>query len=139
MVFPYVHGPTPVMRRDGTRLTVELHGELDIAGAQDIEEPLSGQLCLPTAELVLDLRLLTFLDCGGIALFDRLRRRLGREGATIVLVCTDPSVLRVLDCLRVPDSVPVLPTPPAPPAPPAPPHPRLRTRGGDDRGARDAS
>ncbi|MFI6938220.1 STAS domain-containing protein [Streptomyces sp. NPDC050418] len=113
MVFPYARESAPLMRRDGDRLTVELHGELDIAMVLDIEDPLLQELRLPTTELVLDLRLLTFVDCSGIELIERLRLRLDLTDATMTLLCTDPFVLRILTYLGVPDTVPVLPQRPA--------------------------
>ncbi len=91
---------------------MELHGELDVAMVLDIEDPLLQELRLPTAELVLDIRLLTFVDCSGIALIERLRARLGLTDGRMVLICTDPFVLRILTYLGVPDSVPVLASPP---------------------------
>ncbi|SDJ48785.1 STAS domain-containing protein [Streptomyces indicus] len=100
------------MRRDGDRLTVELHGELDVAMVLDIEDPLLQELRLPTSELVLDIRLLTFVDCSGIALIERLRRRLELTDGSMVLVCTDPFVLRILSYLGVPETIPVLEAPP---------------------------
>ncbi len=111
-MFPHIHEPAPLMRRDRERLTVELHGELDVAMVLDIEDCLVQELRLPTAELVLDIRLLTFIDCSGIGLIDRLRRRLDLTDSRMVLVCTDPFVLRILTHLGVPESIPVLRGPP---------------------------
>ncbi|MBC9713676.1 STAS domain-containing protein [Streptomyces sp. TRM66268-LWL] len=100
------------MRREDSRLVVELHGELDVAMVLAIEDPLSDELRLPTTELVLDMRLLTFVDCSGIALIERLRQRLELTDARMFLICTDPFVLRILSYLGVPDSIPILSSPP---------------------------
>ncbi|GAA1909941.1 hypothetical protein GCM10009716_19770 [Streptomyces sodiiphilus] len=84
------------IRTDGSTVLVAPAGEVDIQTGQ----PLSATLDVLTAgfrpDLVLDLRQVTFIDCGGLSLLVRARMRALNRGGRLRLVISSPFVLRVL-------------------------------------------
>ncbi|MFC7218473.1 STAS domain-containing protein [Streptomyces polyrhachis] len=83
---------------------VVLGGELDAFAAGRLRPELDT-LTAPGADgppgLVLDLRRVTFADCGGLSLLVRARRRARGRGGDVTLVCDSPRVLRVLRLTRL--------------------------------------
>ncbi|MGA4838082.1 STAS domain-containing protein [Streptomyces sp. G45] len=77
-------------------LVIALWGELDIYAT----ERLTGRLAELTlgcrADVVLDLRDVTFLDCGGLSLLCQARNATRRKGLRLTLVLDDPFVRKVL-------------------------------------------
>ncbi|WP_407554566.1 STAS domain-containing protein [Streptomyces sp. Pv4-95] len=98
--------------RPPTPMVVRLQGELDILSAASTAEHLDALTSGPSPDLVVDLARLTFLDCSGIGVLCRARRRARERGGRVVLVITDPHYLRILravglgDTFEVVDSVP---------------------------------
>ncbi|WP_285567030.1 STAS domain-containing protein [Streptomyces sp. RTGN2] len=104
---PSVCAPLPepcgrVYRRDG-RTVVALRDEIDIATAALIGPALDGATSQDTPQLVVDLTEVSFLDCSGLNLLCRARRRaLDRDGR-FWLVCDCPRILRLLRAGRLHD------------------------------------
>lgn len=86
---------------------VELWGELDILAAHHLADRLQNLFPGQGGTLVADLRDVTFLDCSGLSMLLRVQERLRARQARLVLVLTDPFLLRVIrlaglaDALRV--------------------------------------
>jgi anti-sigma B factor antagonist len=77
-------------------LVVTLRGELDLNSAYTLNDELRRlELDRPDL-LVLDLRLLTFMDCAGLGRLVALRRRAERQGFRLVLVRGTKIVQRLL-------------------------------------------
>lgn len=91
-----------VYRRDGCTV-VALRDEIDIATAALIAPALDDATADGSPRLVVDLSEVSFLDCSGLTLLCRARRRaLDREGR-FWLVCACPRILRLLRAGRLHD------------------------------------
>ncbi|MEV7404636.1 STAS domain-containing protein [Streptomyces sp. NPDC091267] len=91
-----------VYRRDG-RTVVALRDEIDIATAALIAPALDVATSDGSPHVVVDLTEVSFLDCSGLTLLHRARRRaLDRDGR-FWLVCDCPRILRLLRAGRLHD------------------------------------
>lgn len=91
-----------VYRREG-RTVVALRDEIDIATAALITPALDVATSDGSPHVVVDLTEVSFLDCSGLTLLQRARRRaLDRDGR-FWLVCGSPRTLRVLRAGRLHD------------------------------------
>lgn len=91
-----------VYRRNG-RTVVALRDEIDIATAALIAPALDGATADGSPYVVIDLTEVSFLDCSGLTLLCRARRRaLDRDGR-FWLVCGCPRILRLLRAGRLHD------------------------------------
>lgn len=91
-----------VYHRDGCTV-VALRDEIDIATATLIAPALDDATSDGSPRLVVDLSEVSFLDCSGLSLLCRARRRaLDREGR-FWLVCACPRILRLLRAGRLHD------------------------------------
>jgi anti-sigma B factor antagonist len=91
--------------RDGHPATpttmVRLRGELDVMSEPDVWallNPLSGK---PGADVIIDLREVTFLDCRGVSPLCRARGRLRAAGGRMRLIVGSPGVERLLRLTRL--------------------------------------
>ena len=74
-----------------------LRGELDVATVPRLAEPLREALAAGKTAVVIDLGELTFLDSTGLMVLLNGLRRVVRQGGNLVIVCTNPTVLRLFD------------------------------------------
>ncbi|HEX3736861.1 MAG TPA: STAS domain-containing protein [Solirubrobacterales bacterium] len=99
-------GPAPFQAsasdlEGGVRL-VEVHGELDLSTASQLEKPLEEAIRNADAAVLIDLADCQFIDSTGIALIVRAWQRIdaaagnGGEGG-LVLCCQNEQVRRVLE------------------------------------------
>ncbi|GAA2353229.1 STAS domain-containing protein [Streptomyces cuspidosporus] len=86
----------------------EITGELDILAAARISARLDSLARPARPNLVLDLRMVTFLDCSGVSLLCRLRNRVLERGGRLRLVIVDPRFLRLLRMVRLEDAFEVV-------------------------------
>jgi anti-anti-sigma factor len=112
-------GPAPFQAsaselEGGLRL-LEVHGELDLSTATQLEGPLEDALGAPDAAVLVDLADCTFIDSTGIAMIVRAWQRVdasagnGGEGA-LVLCCQNEQVRRVLEVTGLEHSLRVFET-----------------------------
>ncbi|MFD4778932.1 STAS domain-containing protein, partial [Streptomyces sp. NPDC058427] len=95
--------PEPCGRvyRRGGRTVVALRDEIDIATAALITPALDVATSDGSPHVVVDLTAVSFLDCSGLTLLCRARRRaLDRDGR-FWLVCDCPRILRLLRAGRL--------------------------------------
>jgi len=88
--------------QDGTT-RIEVTGELDIASGPDLEQVLETHLTEPGADLVLDLRGVTFLDSSGLRVVLVASRTAEQAGRRLGVVPGDGQVLRVIRLAQVED------------------------------------
>lgn len=86
----------------------EISGELDIFAAARITARLDSLAREARPNLVLDLRMVTFLDCAGVSLLCRLRNRALEHGGRLRLVIVDPRFTRLLRMVRLEDAFEVV-------------------------------
>lgn len=74
-----------------------LRGELDVATVPRLADPLREAIAAGKTAVVIDLGELTFLDSTGLMVLLNGLRRVVRQGGNLVIVCTNPTVLRLFD------------------------------------------
>jgi anti-sigma B factor antagonist len=99
-------GPAPFQASaselEGGIQLLEVHGELDLSTATQLEAPLEEAVSSPDAAVVVDLADCTFIDSTGIAMIVRAWQRVdaaagnGGQGG-LVLCCQNEQVQRVLE------------------------------------------
>ena len=91
--------PTPYARTYRIReiTVVELRGEIDLGSAEQVDIHLeAAALRRGPLLVVLDLGRLEFIDCFGLSLLVRTRRRIIERGGRIRMVCAHPPTRRLL-------------------------------------------
>ncbi|MFD5393900.1 STAS domain-containing protein [Streptomyces sp. NPDC127097] len=96
----------------GAPIVVTLFGELDYPSAARTNRRLDPVTAGDRPHMVLDLSRVDFLDCGGIGVLCRARRRARAHGGRLSLVITDPRFLRTLDAVGLTGSFDILGAPP---------------------------
>ncbi|MBO0915396.1 STAS domain-containing protein [Streptomyces laculatispora] len=91
-----------VYRRNG-RTVVALRDEIDIATATLIAPALDVATSDGSPHVVVDLTEVSFLDCSGLTLLCRARRRVLDRDGRFWLVCDCPRILRLLRAGRLHD------------------------------------
>lgn len=89
------------LRREGDVLVVALAGELDLFMALQCGPSIDRALVARPPRTVADLSGVTFIDCSGLALLLRVRRRAARWGGEFALHSPDRSKLRILRYVEV--------------------------------------
>lgn len=90
---------------------VEPHGEIDVATAPILEEHLRAVVDDgPQRVVLVDLGGCSFIDSGGLGVLLAARHRLQEGGGDLVVICNDPSVLRVFDITALADVLHVTPS-----------------------------
>lgn len=85
---------------------LELHGEIDLAAQLDVEPYLDVITGAPAPRVVIDLCRTEFLDCSGLRLLVRARRRTGDRGGELRLVCPESvGAHRVMRCCGLLDAL----------------------------------
>jgi anti-anti-sigma factor len=91
-------------------------GELDIASAPEFESAIADATAEPGAELVLDLRELTFMDSTGLRALAQTNARADEAGFALSIVRGPRQIERVLEISGLADLLPLVDAPPqAPP------------------------
>ncbi len=83
-------------RTVGRVLVVELHGEVDFVAARSIRSCLDRVTARRRPLLLMDLRPVTFIDCAGLGVLCRARRRVRARGGRLSLIVDDPRVVRTI-------------------------------------------
>jgi anti-anti-sigma factor len=84
------------VRVEGERRTVVLAGELDLATASDLEA-LTSTLCTQAAEIIIDLRGLSFMDSTGLQVILRAREMCAERDCGFSLIAGSPGVQRLFE------------------------------------------
>ncbi|SDM93618.1 anti-sigma factor antagonist [Actinacidiphila guanduensis] len=76
---------------------VELSGEIDLASEAEVTPHLLAAALWPRPpRVVLDLGPVEFIDCFGLSLLVRTRRRVAERGGRLAMVCDRPQTRRLL-------------------------------------------
>jgi anti-sigma B factor antagonist len=87
-------------QRDGLAPVVSVMGEVDLATALALEQTLLGAVEDGKGEVIVDLTGCSFLDSRGLRALIATRARLERSNRRLVLVLSNPSVLRIFQITR---------------------------------------
>ena len=82
--------------RVGGAPALALHGEIDVATAGTLTERLEETILESEGVVIVDLSGVEFIDSSGMAALLRARAVLGREDRSLLLVCPEGTVRRVL-------------------------------------------
>ena len=85
---------------DGTAV-IELEGELDLAGANALEQQLAQPEADAARAVVLDLRGVRFMDSSGLRVIAVMLQRSQERGRRLALVPGAAQVMRVFDVTRM--------------------------------------
>jgi anti-sigma B factor antagonist len=94
---------------DESATVVHVEGELDIDSADALRSALEAAEGSADAILRLDASGVTFLDSTALGVILASAHRLQERGARFELVCTSPSIRRILDMTLISRTVHVLP------------------------------
>jgi anti-sigma B factor antagonist len=105
-VEPVMKSPSSALAHGMLQLTVTeatpgvrvLHviGEVDLLTAPKLEEGIHQQLADSPSDLIIDLTGLSFIACAGIHVLNRAHQTARRENVSLELVCTSPTIVRIL-------------------------------------------
>ncbi|GGM07754.1 hypothetical protein GCM10010129_59580 [Streptomyces fumigatiscleroticus] len=96
------------VRNPDDPLVIELWGELDVLATRHLSTRLACLARGTAGDLVLDLRPVTFIDCGGLSLLCVLRRQvLALRHGQVSLVIDNPRFVHLLRLVRLSDAFPV--------------------------------
>jgi anti-sigma B factor antagonist len=85
----------------GRVAVVALNGELDLAGAAELEQELSRLDAESPDAVVLDLRAVEFMDSSGLRIIAVASQRAEERGRRLALVPGSEQVMRVFDITRM--------------------------------------
>jgi anti-sigma B factor antagonist len=91
-------------------LTLAIEGELDLATAPQVREPLEASIDGGTTRVVVDLRTCGFIDSTGLGILLRAAKRLEELDGGMALVSTDPQIRRLLELTMIDRTIPVFET-----------------------------
>ncbi|MFJ8601005.1 STAS domain-containing protein [Streptomyces shenzhenensis] len=92
---------------------VTLHGEIDLLVAALLAARLDALTDRPCPDLVLDLRMVEFIDCAGLGVLCRTRNRVHDRAGRLRLVTDSPAFRRLLRATGLTDVFEVHPRMPA--------------------------
>ncbi|MET8827858.1 STAS domain-containing protein [Streptomyces sp. NPDC004610] len=93
--------PPPPVRTVGGTTVVALYGEIDLATAPPLAARLDALASAPYPDLVLDLRPVSFIDCTGLGVLCRTRKRVRARQGRLRLIAGGRHFLRVLRAVRL--------------------------------------
>jgi anti-sigma B factor antagonist len=94
---------------EGTAI-VTVRGEIHLATAPDFSERLNDVVATGATGVVVDLTEVGFIDSTGLSVLLNALRRVTRAGGTLVLVCTNPTVLRLFEVTKMDTTFTILPS-----------------------------
>src|SRR5262245_5761002 len=97
--------PARVVSQIGDTATVALHGEIDIANSSQIRAYLTGCLDDGCANIILDLRDLTFMDAAGLSVLVYVTRMTESRHGHLTLQRSPPMVHKLLDISGLADLI----------------------------------
>jgi anti-sigma B factor antagonist len=86
---------------------VTVHGEIDVATSPALRERLIGLVNDGSAQLVLDLEAVDFLDSTGLGTIVSLLKRARTHGGDLRLVCTEARIRRLFEITGLDKAVPL--------------------------------
>ncbi|MFJ6725323.1 STAS domain-containing protein [Streptomyces sp. NPDC091281] len=112
LVGPALVGPALAVPADPGPVLVELRGEIDLFTAAPLAARLDALTAGPRPDLLVDLRPVSFIDCGGLGVLLRARNRALARRGRLRLISDGGVVRRVLRLTGLAKVFEVLPGPP---------------------------
>jgi anti-sigma B factor antagonist len=95
---------------DVSTAVVVARGEIHLATAPEFSDRLNGVIADGRTAIVVDLTEVGFIDSTGLSVLLNALRRITRAGGTLVLVCTNPTVLRLFEVTKMDSTFPIVGT-----------------------------
>jgi anti-sigma B factor antagonist len=95
---------------DGGAGVVAVRGEIHVSTAPQLSTLLADVLTRGVTSLILDLTEVEFIDSTGLSVLLNVLRRLTQRGGQLVIVCTNPTVLRLFEITRLETTFDIVPT-----------------------------
>jgi anti-anti-sigma factor len=92
---------------EGGTLMLAIEGELDLATAAKVREPLERAIEAGTRRVVVDMLGCGFIDSTGLGVLLHAAKRLEEEGGAMALVCVDDQIKRLLELTMIDRTIPV--------------------------------
>jgi anti-sigma B factor antagonist len=93
---------------DDRTAVITARGEIHLATAPDFSERLNAVIADGHVAVVVDLTEVGFIDSTGLSVLLNALRRITRAGGTLVLVCTNPTVLRLFAVTKMDSTFPIV-------------------------------
>jgi anti-sigma B factor antagonist len=94
-------------RDGGGVMTLTIEGELDLATAPRVREPLERAIESGTRRIVVDMLSCGFIDSTGLGVLLHAAKRLEEDGGAMALVCVDDQIKRLLELTMIDRTIPV--------------------------------
>ncbi len=91
-------------------MTLTIEGELDLATAPKVREPLERAIEAGTRRIVVDMLGCGFIDSTGLGVLLHAAKRLEENGGAMALVCVDDQIKRLLELTMIDRTIPVFDT-----------------------------
>jgi len=98
--------------QNGRSIHLSPCGELDIATTPELEQALADATAAAVAEIVLDLRELTFMDSTGLRALAQANSRAGETGIALSIIRGPRQIERVLEISGLGAMLPLVDAPP---------------------------
>jgi anti-sigma B factor antagonist len=86
---------------DASTHVIAVEGEIHVSTAPQFSTMLNGAIARGKRAVVLDLTDVEFIDSTGLSVLLNGLRRVTRQGGSLALVCTNPTVLRLFEITRL--------------------------------------
>ncbi len=93
--------PTPLVTRDGDRLVVWLEGDCAAGTLQSLTDTLAVAISVDSADVIVDMSDVTFLDGATVKVLIRLHNYLAQDSRVLTFRSPSRSAARVLDRCRL--------------------------------------
>jgi anti-sigma B factor antagonist len=81
----------------GATHVIEPHGEIDLASAAKVKAAVDAAADAGACYVIVDLEDVGFVDSTGIGVLLSSQRKLQARGGNLIVVCSDPLILRVFE------------------------------------------
>jgi anti-sigma B factor antagonist len=92
----------------GEQVLLHVRGELDLATAPVFRQVAAGPATVGASQVVVDLTACDHLDSVGVGLLLGVLKRTRGRGGSVVVVCDEPRLLRVLELTGLDTLIPVV-------------------------------
>ncbi len=89
---------------DARTQVISVSGEIHVSTAPEFSERLNHAIALGKTRVILDLMRVSFIDSTGLSVLLNGLRRVRRASGRLVLVCDNPTVLRLFEITKLDDT-----------------------------------
>jgi len=98
-------------RRDEHVHVITVSGEIDVATAGDLLLRLRTLACPADGPILLDLSLVTFMDCAGLRTLRAFDKYVAAAGGSVNVAAVSPPVARLFELVALPEGAARIPAP----------------------------